>query len=69
MGKERNNSQSKRKEESTEKELNEIKARHLSYIEFKVMVTKMLKEINENYKELYGSYKELSRNYISMEKT
>ena len=41
------------------KELNEIEASNLSDIEFKIMVKRMLKELSENYKELYGSYKEL----------
>ena len=37
--------------------------------EFKIMVIRMLKELSENYKELYGSYKKLTGNCISMKKT
>ena len=48
MGKQRNNPQSKRKEESPERVLNEIEASYLSDIEFKVIVIKMLKELSEN---------------------
>ena len=49
----------KKKEESPEKELNEIETSNLSDIELKIMVIRMLKEFSENYMELYGSYKEL----------
>ena len=52
MGIQRNNSQTKQKEASPERELNEIKARNLSDIGFKVMVLRVHKEHNENYNEL-----------------
>ena len=68
MGRQRNNPQSKGKEEYPEKRVNEFEASNLSDIEFKIMVIVMHKDLSENYKELYGSYKEFSRNYISMKK-
>ena len=68
MGRQRNKPQSKGKEESPEKELNEIETSNLSDIEFKIMVIRMLKELSENYKELYERYKELRGNYSSMKK-
>ena len=52
--------------------LNEIEASKLSDIEFKIRMLnfiRMLKELSENYKELYGSYKKLTGNCISMKKT
>ena len=54
----------KGKEESPEKELNEIEANNYSDIEFKIMVIRMPKKLSENYRKLYGSYKELSGNYV-----
>ena len=48
-------------EDSSLKELNEMEVTKLSYIEFKIMVIKMLKELTDNYKEL-------RENYISMKK-
>ena len=45
MGRQRNNPQLKGKEESTEKELNEIKASNQAEIEFKIMVARMLQEL------------------------
>ena len=60
--------QLKGKKVSPEKVLKEIEARNLSYIEFKVMVMRMLNEISENYKELQESYKEPTANYASMKK-
>ena len=53
--------QSKGMEDSPLKEINEMKVTKLSDIEFKVIVTKMLKEVADNYKEL-------SENYNSMKK-
>ena len=50
------NLQSKRKEESPERVLNEIKASKLSDTEFKIMVIRMVKDLSENYKELQGRY-------------
>ena len=39
-------------EDSPLKELNEMEVSKLSDIKFKVMVTKMLKKLTDNYKEL-----------------
>ena len=50
--------QSKRKEESSERMLNEIQASKLSYIEFKAMITRNLNELTENYQKLPRTYDE-----------
>ena len=42
----------KEQEESPEKELNKRPASNLSDIEFKVIVIKILKELNENYNSM-----------------
>ena len=68
MERQRNNPQSKGKEESSERELNEIEASKLSNIEFKTMVIRKLKELSVNYQKLQGNYKELTANYISVKK-
>ena len=68
MGRPRNNTQSKGKEESPQRVLDETEARNLSDMEFKIMVIRMLKELSENHMELYGSYTELTGKYISMKK-
>ena len=47
MGGQRNRPQSKGKEESPEKELNEIEANNLSDIDFKKMVLRMFKKLSE----------------------
>ena len=52
MGRQRKNLQSKGMGHSPLEELNEMDASKLSYIELKRMVTRMLKELRENYKEL-----------------
>ena len=52
MGRQRINPQSKGKEESLERVLNEIEASQLSDIEFKITVIKKLKELSENYQKL-----------------
>ena len=54
MGRQKN-PQSKGKEESADKELDEIRASNLSDTEFKIMVIRMLRELIENYKELSGN--------------
>ena len=56
----------KGKEESPEKELNVIEASDLSDTELKIMVIRMLKELSEDYSEIYGNYKEFTGNYSSM---
>ena len=55
MGRQRNNTQSKGKEEASERILNEIEASQLSDIEFKTMVTKKLNELTKNYQKLQGN--------------
>ena len=52
MGRQRNNSQMKGKEEVSERMLNEIHASRLSDIEFKAMVIRKLNEVTENYQKL-----------------
>ena len=59
MRRQRSNHKLKEKEESPEKEINEIEASHLSDTELKIMIIRMLKELSENYKELYGNNKGL----------
>ena len=68
MGRKRNNLQSKGKEESSERVLNEKEASQLSYIEFKTMVMRKLSELSENYQKLQGTYKALTADYTSMKK-
>ena len=68
MGRKRSNPQSKRKEESSERVLNEIEARQLSDTEFKTMALRKLNELSVNYLKLQGSYNELTANYINMKK-
>ena len=64
----KNKTQSKGKEESPERVLNEIQSRKLSDTEFKVVIIRMLKELSENHKEPERSYKEFTKNYTSMKK-
>ena len=55
MGRQRNNPQMKRKEEASERMLNEIEASQLSDTEFKAMVIRKLTELSElteNYRKL-----------------
>ena len=68
MGKQRNNTQSKGKEESSGRMLNEIETSQLSDTEFKTIVIRKLNELLENYENLQGSYEELTMNYTSMQK-
>ena len=46
----------KEKEESTEKELINIEAGNISDIVLKIMVTRMLEELSDNYKGLSDNY-------------
>ena len=57
MGRQRNNSQKKGKEEASETILNEKEASQLSDTEFKAMVIRKLTELKENYQKLQGNYK------------
>ena len=68
MGRQRNNTQLKGKEESSKGVLNEIQASQLSDIEFKTMIIRKLNELSENYQKLLGRYEEFTANYISMKK-
>ena len=61
MRRQKKNMQSKGMEDSRLKELNEMEVTKLSDTAFKIMVTKMLKELTDNHKEL-------SENYIGMKK-
>ena len=60
MGRQRNNPQSKGKEESSQRMLNEIEASHLSDTEFKAMVIRKLTELTENYQ----NYRETTMNSL-----
>ena len=60
MGRQRNNPQSKGKEESSQRMLNEIEASHLSDTEFKTMVIRKLNDLSENYQ----NYREAMRNLL-----
>ena len=68
MGRQRNNPQVKRKEEVSERMLNEIEESQLSDIEFKTLVIRKLNELTQNYQKLLGNYNELTANYINMKK-
>ena len=68
MGRQRNNPQSKGKEESSEGMLNELEASQLSDTEFKIMVIKKLNELTENHQKLQGNYEELTVNCICVKK-
>ena len=59
MGRQRNNPQSKGKEESSERMLNKTEASKLSDIEFKTMVIRKLNELSANYQKLQGSMRNL----------
>ena len=68
MGRQRNKSQTKGGEDTSERMLNEIEESQLSDTEFKRMVIKKLNELSENYQKLQGSYKELTANNTIMKK-
>ena len=68
MGRQSNNPQSKGKEKSSERVLNEIEASQQSVIEFKTMVIRKLNELSTNYQKLQGNYEELTANYINITK-
>ena len=71
MGRQRNNSQMKAKEEASETMLTEKEASQLSDTDLKVMVIRKLTELSEfkqNYQKLQGNYNELTANYINMKK-
>ena len=68
MGRQRNNSQRKRKEEASERMLNEIEVSQLSDTEFKTIVIRNLSEFAENYQKLQSNYEKLTTNYINVKK-
>ena len=68
MGRQRNNPQSKGKEESPERVLNETEASTISDIEFKVMVIRVLKALSENYKGISGNYINMKNDIETMNK-
>ena len=68
MGRQRNNSQMKGKEEVSETMLKEEEASQLSDNEFKAMVIRKLKELTENYQKLQGNYNELTAKLYQHEK-
>ena len=69
MGRQRNHPQTKEKEGSPEKELNEIEARNLSDIEFKVMVVLMLKDLVRTTRNLMGTTRNLVGNISACKRT
>ena len=68
MGRQRNNPQMKEKEESPEKDLNEIQTSNLS-TEFKVMVIRMRKELTGNYISMKKDIKTMNKNQVDMKTT
>ena len=68
MGRQRNNSKMKGKEEASERTLTEKEASQLSDTEFKANDIRQLTELTENYQKLQGNYNELTTNYINKEK-
>ena len=68
MGRQRNNPQSKGKEETQEKKLNKIKGSNLSDIECKIMVIRMFKGLSKNYKEFSGNYISMKKDIDTMNK-
>ena len=58
----------KRKEEGSERMLNEIEASQLSDINFKAMVIRKLNELTGNYQKLQGNHNEITANYINMKR-
>ncbi|KAK1346717.1 hypothetical protein QTO34_000577 [Cnephaeus nilssonii] len=75
MGRQKDNPQRKEKEESPERELNDIETSSLSEKEFRVMVIRMFKrmddkytQLNDKYTQLNENYKELNENVANMKK-
>ena len=69
MRRQRNNPQLKEREEAPERVLTEVGASNLPEIECKVMVTRMLNELSENYKELSGNYISMKKDIETMNKS
>ena len=68
MGRQKKNMHSKGMEDSPLKELNEMEGTKLSDIEFKIMVIKMLKELEHNYKELSENYNSIKKEVETINK-
>ena len=66
IGRQRNHLQAKEKEASPEKEVSEIEASKLADIKFKVMVIRMLKELNENYTSMKKDIEAINKNQLEM---
>ena len=62
MGRQRNNTQMKGKEEESQRMLNEIEGSQLPDSEFKALVIRKPNELTENYQKLQGNYNELTEN-------
>ena len=62
MGRQRNNLQSKGKDKSPERMLNEIEKSKLSDPDFKIMVIMILKELSESTRNSWEATKKLQRN-------
>ena len=62
IGRQRNNPQMKRKEESSERLLNEIETSELLDTEFKTIVIRKFNELSENYQ----NYREATRNLLQI---
>lgn len=52
----------KEKEDSQKKELNDMEARNLSDIEFKLMVIRILKKLSENYNNMKKEIETINKN-------
>ena len=68
MGRQRDNTQMKGKEEASERMLNEIEASQISDTELKAVVIRKFNELTKNYQKLQGNYNTLTANYINMKK-
>ncbi|KAK1327336.1 hypothetical protein QTO34_019202 [Cnephaeus nilssonii] len=68
MGRQKGNSQRKAKEESPERELNELEASSLTEKEFRVFVIRMFKRMDDKYTQLNENYKELNENVTNMKR-
>lgn len=66
MGKQKNNQQRKGNEESPERELNEFEVGSLSETEFRVMVIKIFKRLEDKYTQLNNNYTQLTENFQEM---
>ncbi|KAK1346846.1 hypothetical protein QTO34_000706 [Cnephaeus nilssonii] len=68
MGRQKGNPQRKEKEESPERELNELEASSLTEKEFRVFVIRMFKRMDDKYTQLNENYKELNENVTNMKR-